>query len=107
MTGKIPGVGIDVNYFFAPHLFAGFQAGGELDAPRPERPYRAFDPLVGVQFGGDWLLTPRLSGGFEAQYLHDLHEKAGIYEVLLVLKWFFYSDHSKSPLPMVHQKGSE
>lgn len=90
MTGTVPTVGLDVNYFVIPFLFFGVQAGAEI-GPLQVDPHRspAFGPYMGFQGGYDYMISHNLAVGPEIQYLFDLDEGGGLLETLAVVKYFF------------------
>jgi hypothetical protein len=90
MTGSVPTLGFDLNYFVVPFFFVGIQVGLEID-PDWEHfsPYDNFGPVVGFQFGYDYVLSSQVAIGPEIQYLYDLYENGGILEFLAVVKYYF------------------
>jgi len=81
MTGSVPTIGADVNYYIEEPFFVGLQAGADLNTK--------ITSYIGPQIGFDYKLDRRMTLGAEFQYLETINDRGGIVEMLATFKYYF------------------
>jgi hypothetical protein len=81
MTGGVPTIGLDLNFYIEEPFFVGVQAGADID--------HSVTPYIGPQIGFDYKISKRWTLGTEVQYLATVNDRGGILEYLGTFKYFF------------------